>query len=181
MHRQIRFCGLGGQGIVLAGFMLGKACTEGGLNAVQTQSYGPEATGGASRSEVVVSDAEIDHPAVLQADILVAMSQPAYDKYIGKIGSNAVVIIDPHYVLNHREDVYCVEATRIAEKVGTRIVANMVMTGVVAEMLGLPRDALRKAIEKTLSPSTHKVNLAAIEEGFAEGERIEVRRQTKKA
>jgi 2-oxoglutarate ferredoxin oxidoreductase subunit gamma len=172
MHRQIRFCGLGGQGIVLAGFILGKACLEAGFNVTQTQSYGPEATGGASRSEVVISDSEIDFPAVLAADILVAMSQPGYDKYLKETAPGALILIDPHYVLNRTEGVFFVEATKIAERVGTRLASNMVMTAVVSELVGLPHAILQSAIIRTLSPSTHKINLAAIEEGFREGERI---------
>ena len=84
MRKEIRICGFGGQGIVLAGVILGKAASVySEYHAVQTQSYGPEARGGASRSEIVISDAPVGFPGVMEADVLVALSQPAFDKYTG--------------------------------------------------------------------------------------------------
>ena len=81
MRTEIRIAGFGGQGIILAGLLLGKAAIKDGKYAVQTQSYGPESRGGAARSEVVISDQVIDYPKVVEADILIALSQTAYDKF----------------------------------------------------------------------------------------------------
>ncbi len=81
MRKEIRLCGFGGQGIVLAGVILGEAAVRAGHHAVQTQSYGPESRGGAARAEVVVSSEPIDYPRVTEADVVVALSQPSFDKY----------------------------------------------------------------------------------------------------
>jgi len=91
----VRFAGFGGQGIILAGIVLGKAvavCDE--RNATQVQSYGPESRGGSCRSEVVVSDEQIDYPSIIEADVLVAMSQEAADKFVGNVKKGGLVIID---------------------------------------------------------------------------------------
>ena len=79
MKKEVRICGFGGQGIVLAGVVLGEAAVKAGHQAVQTQSYGPEARGGAARAEVVIADGPISYPRVLLADVVVALSQPGYD------------------------------------------------------------------------------------------------------
>ncbi|MCP4654967.1 MAG: hypothetical protein GY856_06055, partial [bacterium] len=79
--REIRICGFGGQGIILAGVILGEAATRAGYRAVQAQSYGPESRGGAARSEVLITSGAIDYPRVTRADVLVALSQPGYDRY----------------------------------------------------------------------------------------------------
>ena len=81
MKKEIRIVGFGGQGIILAGVILGEAATRAGHKAVQTQSYGPESRGGAARSEVVISSEPIDYPRVNEADVVVALSQEGYEKY----------------------------------------------------------------------------------------------------
>ncbi len=98
MRKEIRIAGFGGQGIVLAGRILGEAAINSGHKAVQTQSYGPESRGGAARSEVVISDMEVDYPRVMDADMLVALSQPGYDKYSGDLKKSTVVIVDKDLV-----------------------------------------------------------------------------------
>ena len=96
MRTEIRIGGFGGQGVILAGIILGKsACLFDGKEAVQTQSYGPEARGGASKCEVVISDSEIDYPKVLTPDIFIAMSNEALVKYIVDLKDNGTLIVDP--------------------------------------------------------------------------------------
>src|SRR5512136_882491 len=96
---EVRMAGEGGQGMILAGIILAEAAgIYGGKNVVQTQSYGPEARGGASKSEVVISDGEIDHPEVLEADIVVTLSQEAYDKYAASLKPGGLLIVDDEKV-----------------------------------------------------------------------------------
>ena len=96
---EIRLAGEGGQGMILAGIILAEAAAiYDGKKAVQTQSYGPEARGGASRSEVVISDGEIDHPEVLSADVVVALSQAAYNKFAKTVHPDGLLIVDEDQV-----------------------------------------------------------------------------------
>jgi len=131
MRTEIRISGYGGQGVVLAGYILGKAIAlHSGLEAVMTQSYGPEARGGASSANVVISDEPVDYPFVLHPDILVALSQEAYTRFRPTAKPEARVFIDQDLVIPFGNDQpYSIPATRLAEQLGRRIVANMVMLG----------------------------------------------------
>ena len=129
----------------MAGVIIGKAASLfDNKNAVQTQSYGPEARGGASRTEVVIDDDEIDYPKVTSPDILVAMSHEALIKYMGDLKDKGVLIIDPDmiveeeivdFVKEHKIKLYRAPATKTAtEDVGLRIVANIVMIGAIVKV-----------------------------------------------
>src|SRR5665811_493290 len=92
---EVRLAGEGGQGMILAGIILAEAATiYENLNAVQSQSYGPEARGGASKSEVIISPGEIDHPEVLEPDVVVALSQEAFKKFASTVKLNGLLIVD---------------------------------------------------------------------------------------
>jgi 2-oxoglutarate ferredoxin oxidoreductase subunit gamma len=173
MRKEIRICGFGGQGIILAGVILGKAaCVFSGFNAVQTQSYGPEARGGASKAEVIISDREIGYPGIEQADILVAMSQQAWDKYGHTVNENSTIIVDSDLVRyeGNEKRIYRVRATKIANNLGAKIVANMVMLGALVGITGVvPKDAMEKAILDSVPKRTIELNKRAYEEGFKEG------------
>ncbi|RLC89501.1 MAG: 2-oxoacid:ferredoxin oxidoreductase subunit gamma, partial [Chloroflexi bacterium] len=95
---EVRLAGTGGQGAILAGILLAEAAVRDGKNVVQTQSYGPEARGGASRAEVVISDGEIHYPKVLQADITLCMSQEACDRYGKRMRRGGLLILDADHV-----------------------------------------------------------------------------------
>ena len=131
MRQEIRIAGFGGQGMALAGFILGKAfALYEDLEAVMTQSYGPEARGGASSANIVVSDRPVDYPFVQQPDVLVTMSQEAYARFHTTIKPGATVLIDTDLVVTEVDaEVYAIPATRLAEDLGRRIVANVVMLG----------------------------------------------------
>lgn len=169
---EIRLGGLGGQGIVLAGVVLGTAAVIfDGKKATQTQSYGPEARGGACKSEVVISDSEIDYPKVEQPDLIGVMSQEAFDRYVDDVKPGGVVIYDPDMVLSLREiknaKMYAVPTVRMAEKIGKRIVANMVMIGsVTAASKAIDPKAVEKAIVRFVPRGTDKLNLSAFTAGF---------------
>ena len=169
---EIRLGGLGGQGIVLAGVILGTAAAIfDGKNATQTQSYGPEARGGACKSEVVISDKEIDYPKLERPNLVGVMSQEAFDKYVDDVGSGGIVIYDPDMVPTLREiknaKTYAVPTVRMAEKLGKRIVANMVMIGsVTAASKILDPKAVEKAIVRFVPRGTDKLNLEAFRTGY---------------
>jgi 2-oxoglutarate ferredoxin oxidoreductase subunit gamma len=169
---EIRLGGLGGQGIVLAGVILGTAAAIfDGKSATQTQSYGPEARGGACKSEVVISDREIDYPKLERPDLVGVMSQEAFEKYVDDIKPGGVLIYDPDMIPNRREikgaKTYAVPAVKMAEKLGKRIVANMVMIGsVTAASKILDPKAVEKAIVRFVPRGTDKLNLEAFRTGF---------------
>jgi len=168
----VQFCGFGGQGIVLSSVILGTAAvTRAGLNAVQTQSYGSEARGGECQAEVILSEGPIYSPLADQVDILVAMSQPALDQYLGRLRSGGTLIIDPELVRNPgRPDVQfaLIPATAIASKIGQRIAANMVMLGFLQQATGLmSEEELYDTIRDNVPPGFLDVNLQAAKRGMA--------------
>lgn len=155
---------------MLAGVVLGEAAVLDGKNAVQTQSYGPESRGGAARSDVIISDEEIDYPKVLKADLLVAMSQLAFEKYISGAAGDTVVVIDQDLVSSKDRSHLRVPFTRIADGLGKKIVANSVMLGYIAAVTGvLSRSALERALRRNIPAGTEQVNLQAFEEGWTRG------------
>ncbi len=169
MRKEIRLSGFGGQGIGLAGHILGKAAAlYQGLEAVMTQSYGPEARGGASSANIVIADRRIDYPFVQRPDVLVALSQEAYTRFRPQTGPDTLVIIDEGLVTpEHGDAIAGIPATRLAEELGRRIVANMVMLGFFASVSHLiDREALEKAIETTVPAKTLDLNLKAFATGF---------------
>jgi 2-oxoglutarate ferredoxin oxidoreductase subunit gamma len=170
MRQEIRLAGFGGQGIVLAGYILGKAAAlYSGREAVLTQSYGPEARGGACAAELVISDEPIDYPLVTRPDLLVCMSQEAFSKYGSAVAEGAQLIVDTDLVesATRKEWLRHVPATRLAEELGSRIVANMVMLGFLCAATGVvSREALEEAIRTTVRPHTVDLNLRAFARGY---------------
>lgn len=169
MRKEIRLAGFGGQGLGLAGLILGRALAlYDDLEAVMTQSYGPEARGGASSANVVVADRPIAYPFVQQPDILVVLSQEAYNKFRPTASPEATILIDEHLVEPTPDDTPLrIPATRLAEELGRRIVTNVVMLGFFTATTGLvSREAMEKAIEDTVRPKTLPLNLEAFAKGF---------------
>jgi 2-oxoglutarate ferredoxin oxidoreductase subunit gamma len=172
MHKEIRLSGFGGQGLGLAGFLLGKALSlYDGKEAVMTQAYGPEARGGASSSNVVVSDTRVDYPFVQRPDVLVAMSQEAYTKFRPTVKSDGLVIVDADLVTSEEGDApLAIPATRLAEELGRRIVANVIMLGYFTRVTDIvSREAMEEALEDTLSPKILPLNLEAFSAGYSFG------------
>lgn len=170
MRREIRLAGFGGQGIILAGYVLGRAAAlYGGKEAVLTQSYGPEARGGACAAELVVSDEAIDYPLVTRPDFVVCMSQEAFSKYGADVAEGAQMIVDTDLVerRSRRQWLRHIPATRIAEELGNRMAANMVMLGFFAGCTDVvSREALEEAVRNTVRPRTVELNLRAVALGF---------------
>jgi len=178
MRTEVRFAGFGGQGIIKSGIIVASAaCIHGGKNAVQTQSYGPESRGGACKSEVVISGEDIDFPKVVEPDVLVVMSQHAYNDYSGDVKAGGIVIMDPDMIPSEKElegvKVYKVPATKIAEQLGRRIVANIVMLGAFVAITGLlDANAIKEAIKENIPKGTEELNLAAFEKGYEFGKKL---------
>ncbi|MEM3769778.1 MAG: 2-oxoacid:ferredoxin oxidoreductase subunit gamma [Candidatus Bathyarchaeia archaeon] len=177
MRVEIRFAGFGGQGIIKSGIMVATAaCIYSGKHAVQTQSYGPESRGGACRSEVVIADDEIDFPKVTEPDVLVVMSQHAYNEYAETVKKGGTIILDPDMIPNEMElegvKVFRVPATRMAEELGRRIVANVVMLGAFAAITGMvDKEALKESIKANVPKGTEELNLKAFEIGYEYGKK----------
>jgi 2-oxoglutarate ferredoxin oxidoreductase subunit gamma len=169
MRQELRIAGFGGQGVVLAGYVLGKALAlYSDLEAVMTQSHGPEARGGASSADLVVSTEQIAYPFVLNPDYLVALSQEAYTKFKPSAKPDAMVLIDRDLVKPEgRMRVYAIPATQIAEGMGRRIVANVVMLGYVTALTGIVKpDAMLKSLENTLNARILGLNIKAFKAGL---------------
>lgn len=167
---EIRLAGEGGQGMILAGIILAEAASiYDGKMAVQTQSYGPEARGGASKSEVVIADGEIDHPEVLSADVVVTLSQEAYDKFAASVKPGGLLIVDDEKVHQvQRPDAVKVPISRLAfETTGKSITANTVALGVLVGLTGVvSRQAIEKAVTARAPRGTEEMNRNALEAGF---------------
>lgn len=173
---EVRLAGEGGQGMILAGVILAEAAAvHDGLNAVQTQSYGPEARGGASRSEVIVARGEIDYPKVMQADLLLCMSQEACDRFHEQVRDDGCIVVDSDHVKRlpgHR--VVALPISSIAEQAtGRRVTASVVALGVLAALTGVvSKEALERALVDRVPRGTEALNLQALEAGISAVERM---------
>jgi len=169
---EIRIAGFGGQGIILAGIVLGQAAIHEGKKAVQTQSYGAETRGGAARSEVVISNERIDYPKVISADIAITMSQESFEKYGSDTKPGGALFVDADLVTSvsaaNRAATYRVPATKLAaEELKKTLVANMVMLGAVAAATKcVELDSLRKSLEEVAPKASVDLNIRALERGF---------------
>jgi len=170
----VRLAGFGGQGIVLAGYILGKAAAVyDGQEAVLTQSYGPEARGGACSADLIISREAIDYPYIDRPDILVVMSQEAYTRYAPTLAPEGLMIIDSDLVKAEGEGFLQAPFTRLAEELGARIAANIVMLGFLTATTGIvSRQALEEAVRTSVRERFIALNLKALEAGYQYGKRI---------
>lgn len=170
MRVEFRLSGSGGQGLLLAGIVLAEAAILDGKNAVQTQSYGPEARGGSSKAEVVVSNEEVDYPKATDPDFLLALTQESYRTYgpgmnKGLIVTDSSVALDP--AIKARTVALPILATA-ADKVGKKVVANIVALGVLGGLSQIAStDALKKAVLGRVPKGTEDLNIAALQAGLA--------------
>ena len=178
-QKNIQFCGFGGQGIILSSVIFGTAAVQGaGLNAVQTQSFGSEARGGECQAELILSEKEIKSPLADQIDLLVAMSQPAMEKYLSRLKTDKTIVIDPGLVEKpNRNDINIVKvnAREIAEKIGPEIVANMVMLGFLQGATNIfTKENLLTTIEKSVNEKFVEVDLRAAKKGIELAEKMDI-------
>lgn len=169
---EFRLSGSGGQGLILAGKILAEAAAiYDGKNATQSQSYGPEARGGSSRSEVIVSDEEIDYPKAVNIDLLLCFTQEACDKYHQDVKETGILLVDESYVTKipkGKYRVYSVPITETAEKkVGKALVANIVALGIITQVTGvISKEAVEAAILSRVPKGTEDLNLKAFNTGI---------------
>ncbi len=173
---EITLSGAGGQGIVVAGYVIVYAAgILEGKEVVQVISYGPEARLGSSRSDVIVADSPIAYPKVKRPDIMLIMNQESYDKLHGNLKEGGTLIVDTTFVNGVKEEfAYKVPFTRYArEDIGSPVVANMMALGFMARLTGIIKiDSLKQAIQDKVKKSFVNLNLQAVEKGVAIAEDI---------
>ena len=172
--KQVILCGSGGQGIVLAGTILGQAAFNDGKWVSSTDSYGAAARGGACRAEVVISERPIIFPYVVAADTLIAMNQTAYDRYVGCVKpGEGVVIYDERFVPKEMKGLKYVEipATRTAiEELNNGMAANVIILSAAVEMTDtVSKKQLESAIKEVTRERLTELNLEAMNIGFRLG------------
>jgi 2-oxoglutarate ferredoxin oxidoreductase subunit gamma len=175
---EIRIGGFGGQGVILAAAVIGKAAAifQGGY-ATMTQSFGPEARGGSSSAQVILSTEPILYPYVAHPDVLVVMSQAAYTTFTPQLKPGGILITEQEMVRVDKYPngvrAYGVPATRLAEELGRKVVLNIVMVGFFGAVTNLLEpDALRKAVADSVPPAMQKLNLQAFDKGFEYGSEL---------
>lgn len=170
---EIRLSGAGGQGMILAGIILAEAVLEeDNLNVTQTQSYGPESRGGASRAEVVISEDIIDYPKVIKPDCLLCLTQEAFDKYGSELKDKGVLIVDERIDTSKadkdiKENILSLPIMETAiEEVGMRLTANIVVLGVIDKYVEqIDSKNLKNAIKERVPEDTVELNIKAFEHG----------------
>ncbi len=173
---EIRLSGSGGQGMIFGSVVLCEAINKAGKkNVVQSQSYGPEARGGASKADVVVSDNEIYYPKAMQLDLLLAMTQEALDKYYGDLKEGGTLIVDTSLASNiPTDDYYGLEFTRLVRaEIGSIMVANVAALGAICAITNIvPKDDLTEAVLARAPRGTEDRNKKAIDLGYNEAKKL---------
>lgn len=169
---ELRLAGSGGQGLILAGIILGEAAIMEGKNAVHSQSYGPEARGGASRSEVVLSDYDIDFPEVTVPDVLLAMNQKSCDKFIPLVKPGGIILIDESLVSsipNNQARVYKYPITKTAiQEFNNKMVSNVIALGILNHITGLFSErTLEKVVMDRVPTRFRELNVEALRRGYS--------------
>jgi len=174
----VRLSGSGGQGLILAGKILAEAAAiYDERNAVQTQSYGPEARGGLSKAEVVIKDGEIDYPKAMDLDLLLSLTQESSSKYSCDLKDGGIMIVDSDLVKDPPEGNFRLYSTPItaiaAKKIGKVVVTNIVALGIISKISGVvTEESMRKAILARVPRGTEEINMRAFDEGWKAGEEL---------
>lgn len=171
---EIRIAGFGGQGVILAGMIIGRAASiHDGKFVTLTQSFGPEARGSACSVQLIVSAETILYPYLTHPDILVVMSQEACTRFCPELKPSGVLLYEQDLIKlgKPRAKSFGIPATRLAEELGRKLVLNIVMVGFVTAMTGIASpDAVRKAVQDSVPKGTESLNLAAFEKGLEYGQ-----------
>ena len=166
--------GFGGQGIILAGYIVGKAAAIfDKKNATLTQNYGPEARGGACRAQVVISDSQISYPYIESPTALAVMSQEAYTKHTAGLQKDVLLLIDKDLVKPKKSagnKIFAIPATSIAQELGRTAVANIVMLGFVTAITKITStEAMKQSVLDSVPKGTEELNMKAFERGYSYG------------
>lgn len=170
MYQQITITGFGGQGVILAGRILGEAaaiCDH--LESTLVQSYGPESRGGACSAQITIADGPIHFPYITKPDILVCLSQSGYDKHVATLNEGGTLVVEQDLVkpVGDRE-YFAIPCTRYAEELGNKMMANIIMIGFLAAITGIvSQQSARSTVEKSVPPKTIEKNIKAFERGWA--------------
>ena len=167
---EIRLAGSGGQGLILAGIILAEAAgVYDGKFVCQTQSYGPEARGGASKAEVVISDAAIDYPKAIQPDVLLALNQKSLEAFSADLKPGGLLLVDADLVKEAPASrVLALPFTRIARELGRAMAANIVALGALAQLTGaVSLESLTAAVLARVPKGTEDLNRRALAAGVA--------------
>ncbi|MFP3869632.1 MAG: 2-oxoacid:acceptor oxidoreductase family protein [Syntrophobacteria bacterium] len=172
--KEMIITGFGGQGIILAGRILGKTAAIGDhKQSTLVQSYGPESRGGACSAQVVISEAPIHYPYVSQPDILVCMSQGGYDKFAGQMKQGGILIVDKDLVRPRKGEnniMFSIPSTRMAEELGKVMMANIIMLGFFAAITkAVSLEAARDSVADSVPKGTEQLNLEAFRKGYEYG------------
>ena len=169
---EIRITGFGGQGVVLSGHIIGRACAvHADMHATMIQSFGPEARGSACSTTLAVSDTEVLYPYIGRPDVFVVMSAEGYDKYRDELKEDGILVYEKDLVTVREKEgqrSYGVSSTRLAEEIGRAIVQNIVMLGFFAAATEIvPVETMRQAVEESVPKGTEALNLRAFDAGVA--------------
>ena len=178
---EIKIGGLGGQGVILNALIVGKAAAIfDNKNATMTQAFGPEARGSACSAQLVVDDDPVLYPYVHKPQVMVCMSQDAFNKFAPDLRSDGILIIEEDLVkvkdLPPTVKVFAIPATRFAEELGKKMVLNIVMVGAFTAITkAISPEAARKAVADSVPPPTIELNTRAFEKGFAYGSELKAK------
>jgi 2-oxoglutarate ferredoxin oxidoreductase subunit gamma len=169
---EVRLTGLGGQGVVLSCYIVGRACAvHAGGHATMIQSFGPEARGSTCSAALVVSDSEVLYPYVQELDVLVAMSADGFQKYDHQLKEDGILIHEEdlvHPTPKQGQSVFAIPSTRIAESLGRSIVQNIVMLGFFTAVTGIvSQERMREAVKASVPKGTEDLNLTAFDAGWS--------------
>jgi len=174
-RNEIKIGGFGGQGVILSGYILGRAASiYDSKYATMIQAFGPEARGSACSAQLIISDEPITYPYIVAPNVMVLMSQEAYSKFSPELAPGGILLTEEDLVATHnlRADVrhFSIPATRIAEELGKRLVLNIVMLGFATALTNLVgRDAARNAVKVSVPKGTEELNFTAFEKGYEYG------------
>lgn len=175
---EIRFSGFGGQGIIRCGLITGRAISLfDNKHTTMTQSFGPEARGSACSSQLVVSEDRVLYPYITRPEILIAMSQEAYDKYEPELRDDGTLILDKDLVrlkpTQRKIKIYSIPSTRFAEELGNRIIANLVMLGFFTAITEVVSpEAMKKALPGLVPGRFLELNIKAFDRGYEYGKEV---------
>jgi 2-oxoglutarate ferredoxin oxidoreductase subunit gamma len=183
---EIRLAGFGGQGIILAGYIIGKAAAIfDNKFSTLIQSFGPEARGSSCSAQVVISESQILYPYLIQPNISILLSRDAYDKFSGELPDDGIMLIEKDLVQpktsNKKIPMYAIPATRLAEEMGRKIVTNIIMVGFFSAITKITSyEATKDAVKSSVPPGTEELNLKAFETGYQYGIKLLKSDKTKK-
>lgn len=187
-NTEIRIAGFGGQGIILSGYIIGKAAAIfDNRFSTLIQSFGPEARGSSCSAQLLISDNQILYPYLVQPEISIILSKDAFEKFGGELKTGGTMLIEKDLVKPEKVskdiNVYAVPATRLAEEMGRKIVMNIITVGFFCATTGITSyEATKKAVETSVPPGTEEINLKAFDAGYNYGKHLvaEEKDKTKK-